>query len=218
MLVTHTEHRKQPSFLLVAAMLLTLALVYALWHALGSQASTSNNSAAAPVPAAATPIAAAPTIVPPSILPIRIQVLGVATDSGNGSASVAMIDVEGQGPRAYRIGNQLAPDVTLVDVRSFDIVIRDNGIRRAIDVNSGAQANVQGTGGRVTQTGRAAANASGYGASAPALSEASQVPQSGAGTTLSPGSDAFLKKLQAIRESRKTASNQSSGAPDETRK
>ena len=214
MFVTRAAHGKQPSFLLVAATLLTLALVYGLWHAHGSQASASNNSPPVPVPAVAAPIAAAPTIVPPSALPVRIQVLGVASDSGNGSASVAMIDVEGQGPRAYRIGNQLAPDVTLVEVRSFDIVISNNGIRRAIEVDSGALANVQQAGGRVTQTARAVANASAYGASAPALSEARHVSRSGAATTLSPGSDAFLQRLQTIRESRKAANNQSSGVAD----
>jgi general secretion pathway protein C len=92
--------------------------------------------APAPLPLPITPLA---TVVQPTDVPWRsaftgnggavgpIMLRGVIT--GNAQNSIAVLSVSGSPGRAYRVGSDIAPGVTLIEVTGQGVTLKRNGVR-----------------------------------------------------------------------------------------
>ena len=73
---------------------------------------------------------------PVSPRPTRMRLEGVIATGTGDRTGLAAIDVEDQGPKLIRVGEQLAANAILVDVGSFYVVIEENGNRRVLEIES----------------------------------------------------------------------------------
>lgn len=111
--------------------LMALATVLGLW--------SMRFLAPAPLP---LPVTSLPTVVQPAGAPWRtvftgnggavgpILLRGVIV--GNAEDSIAVLSVSGSPGRAYRVGTDIAPGVTLVEVLPQGVTLERNGVRESL--------------------------------------------------------------------------------------